>query len=275
MTKYAFSLLVLAGLGLNACKDKTNDTPANNVVELQAPVNGSRSIQAAFPNGTPSLATGLFTGTYTRSTKVLTYSLAYTGMTPTAGHLHTGTPGMAGAVEVSFASVATSPITGTATLTDDQATKLLAGGMYANLHSAAPYGNGEIRGDVKVKDANETFLTARIDAAQTVTATNPTSTGSAATGTFAGTYNSSTKMLMYTVFYTGLTPTAGHIHTGAPGVGGGVEITFSNVATSPITGMATLTDAQATNLLANGLYINLHSTAFGNGEIRGNIKKVQ
>ncbi len=269
MTKYAFSLLVLAGLSLSACKDKTDDPPpVSDVVELQAPINGRRSIQTGFPNGTPSLATGLFTGTYTRSTKVLTYTVTYSGMTPVAGHLHAGTPGQVGGVEVSFTNVTTSPITGTATLTDDQANKLLAGGMYANLHSAA-YGNGEIRGDVKVKDANETFLTARIDAAQQV----PTNS-STATGTFAGTYNSSTKVLTYSVFYTGLTPVAGHIHAGAPGVAGGVEVTFANVGTSPITGTATLTADQATKLLANGLYVNLHTAAFGNGEIRGDIKQL-
>ncbi|GAB3876893.1 CHRD domain-containing protein [Hymenobacter segetis] len=112
-----------------------------------------------------------------------------------------------------------------------------------------------------------TNLTAAINGTQQVPANSTT-----AAGTFAGVYTSSNKQLTYTVTFSGFTPSAAHIHSGAPGVNGAVAIPFSSL-TSPITGTVTLTDDQATQLLNNGMYVNMHSTAFPNGEIRGDIKK--
>ena len=112
-----------------------------------------------------------------------------------------------------------------------------------------------------------TNLTATINGAQQVPANNST-----ATGTFTGTYVSSSKQLTYTVTYQGLTPSIAHIHTGAPGTSGSVAIPFANLA-SPITGTVTLTPEQADNLLNNRMYVNIHTSAYGNGEIRGDIKK--
>lgn len=112
-----------------------------------------------------------------------------------------------------------------------------------------------------------TDLTATINGAQQVPANS-----SAATGSFAGTYDSSNKQLSYTVTFQGLTPTSAHIHTGAPGASGAVAIPFASL-TSPITGTVTLTADQATQLLNNGMYVNMHSNTYNNGEIRGDIKK--
>ena len=112
-----------------------------------------------------------------------------------------------------------------------------------------------------------TNLTATINGAQQVPANN-----SAATGAFVGVYTSSTKQLSYTVTYQGMTPTVAHIHIGAPGASGQVAIPFAQL-TSPITGTVTLTADQADKLLNNGMYVNMHSTAFANGEVRGDIKK--
>ena len=114
---------------------------------------------------------------------------------------------------------------------------------------------------------NVTDLTATINGAQQVPAN-----GSAATGNFAGTYDSSNKQLTYTVTFQGLTPTSAHIHTGAPGTSGAVAIPFASL-TSPITGTVTLTADQATQLLNNGMYVNMHSNTYANGEVRGDIKK--
>ncbi|MFC6221793.1 CHRD domain-containing protein [Hymenobacter artigasi] len=112
-----------------------------------------------------------------------------------------------------------------------------------------------------------TELTATINGAQQVPSNNST-----ATGTFTGSYNSGTKQLTYVVTYQGMTPTIAHIHTGAPGIKGSVAIPFANL-TSPITGTVTLAPEQADNILNNGMYVNIHSSAFSDGEIRGDIKK--
>lgn len=122
------------------------------------------------------------------------------------------------------------------------------------------------------RKAATTKLTAALNGQNEVPANNST-----ATGTFTGTYDSDSKKLTYEVTYQGLTPTMGHIHRGAPGKNGGVEIGFDNAAvkTSPIKGSATLTPAKADSLMAGLYYVNLHTQAFPGGEIRGNIAPVK
>ena len=117
--------------------------------------------------------------------------------------------------------------------------------------------------------ATTTALVAVINGAQQV----PTPVTSAATGEFSGTYNATTNQLTYTVTYRGLTPTSAHIHTSpsGPGSTGSVSISFASFNTSPIQGTTTLTPAQVTDLLGNKMYVNIHTAAFGGGEIRGDI----
>jgi hypothetical protein len=103
----------------------------------------------------------------------------------------------------------------------------------------------------------------------------PVSTTSTAIGAFNGKLDETTRTLSYTVTYSGMTPTAGHLHRVAPnatnGVGG-VEVPFPTL-TSPIVGSTTLTQAKMDSLKAGFYYANLHSAAYPNGEIRGDIKK--
>ncbi len=68
--------------------------------------------------------------------------------------------------------------------------------------------------------------------------------------------------------------TAGHFHGPAePGKNAGVVVPFTSVATSPIEGSATLTDAQAADLVAGKYYVNIHTDANKGGEIRGQVTK--
>lgn len=73
------------------------------------------------------------------------------------------------------------------------------------------------------------------------------------------------------VSFTGLlgSQTAAHIHTGAPGVPGPVSIPLP--VGSPIVGVFGLTPTQLSDMLAGNTYINIHSTVFPGGEIRGQI----
>ena len=109
-------------------------------------------------------------------------------------------------------------------------------------------------------------LTAVINGSQEVPPTP-----SAATGTFSGVYNKDTNVLTYTVTFTGITPQAGHLHRGMPGVNGPVVHPLPQL-TSPVTATATFTEADEALLLNNGFYVNLHTPAFPGGEIRGDIK---
>ena len=111
--------------------------------------------------------------------------------------------------------------------------------------------------------------------AEAYTATLAASPGvtSAAKGSGTFSYAAETHTLTYTVKYDGLSgpATMAHIHgPAAPGANAGVVVPFANAA-SPITGTATLTDAQAADLKAGKYYVNVHTAANKGGEIRGQI----
>jgi hypothetical protein len=102
---------------------------------------------------------------------------------------------------------------------------------------------------------------------------------SPATGTASGTYNEVTNVLTIMVMASGFVAnlTAGHIHRGAVGVAGPIIIPLANTAggtTWHSHQQFTLTAAQEADLM-NGLhYVNLHTTVFPGGEIRGQLHLV-
>ena len=97
----------------------------------------------------PGAGTGTVKTTLDKDTRKLTWVVTYSGLSGpvTAGHFHgPAAAGQNAGVVVPFTST-TSPIEGSATLTEAQMADLLAGKWYANLHTAANPG-GEIRGQV-------------------------------------------------------------------------------------------------------------------------------
>jgi hypothetical protein len=90
-------------------------------------------------------------------------------------------------------------------------------------------------------------------------------------GLAEATLNKDTNVLKYKITYDGLSgpATAGHFHgPAASGANAAVVLPFANAA-SPIEGTATLTPAQAADLMAGKWYANIHTAANPNGEIRG------
>jgi hypothetical protein len=101
-----------------------------------------------------------------------------------------------------------------------------------------------------------------------------TTTGGKGTAELA--YDAASKKLSWTVSYSGLSgpATAAHFHGPAEaGKNAGVAVAIPNAATSPVKGEATLTDAQAADLMAGKYYINIHTAANPGGEIRGQVTK--
>jgi hypothetical protein len=95
-------------------------------------------------------------------------------------------------------------------------------------------------------------------------------------GTITATYDTSTKQLAWDGSYSGLTgpATAAHFHGPAEsGKNAGVAVPITP-ATSPLHGSATLTDAQASDLMAGSWYVNIHTEANKGGELRGQLVKM-
>ena len=93
------------------------------------------------------------------------------------------------------------------------------------------------------------------------------------TGSVVATYDTGSKKLNWTVTFSNLTgaATAAHFHgPAAAGKNAGVAVAIKGTA-SPLAGSATLTDAQAADLKAGKWYVNVHTAANKDGEIRGQV----
>ncbi|MER8370353.1 CHRD domain-containing protein [Mesorhizobium sp. M1348] len=116
-------------------------------------------------------------------------------------------------------------------------------------------------------------MTATLDGAQQ---NPPVTTKGKGTATLR--FNTATKKLSWTVRYSGLSgpAKAAHIHGPAEkGQNADPVVPFEGKLKSPIKGSATLTDAQATDLEAGKYYVNIHTAAHADGEIRGQIEKAE
>lgn len=96
--------------------------------------------------------------------------------------------------------------------------------------------------------------------------------GSPATGTGLVTIDTDTNQLDYNITFSGLQgmETAAHIHGFAP-PGSNAGVLYTLPPGSPKIGSITYTEAQEADLLAGLSYVNIHSSVFGGGEIRGQI----
>jgi hypothetical protein len=98
-----------------------------------------------------------------------------------------------------------------------------------------------------------------------------TSTGS---GTLTATFDTASKKLEWIVDYSGLTGPAIAAHGPAPaGKPAPIEVPLQAPLDSPMKGSATLTDAQAKDLMDGMMYFNIHTAANKPGEIRGQMEK--
>jgi hypothetical protein len=134
----------------------------------------------------------------------------------------------------------------------------------------------------QTEEVKKTTLYQRTNIPMTGAQENPP-VNTAALGTMDVSYNKSTKMLNYTVRWSGLTgnPTAMHIHGLAPvGYNTGIVQTIlsaSNPTLFPATGsfsgtfLADGVVVKEENLLNGFYYINIHTTINPGGEIRGQI----
>ncbi len=212
----------------------------------------------------PTTATGTAWLSLYRPANILAYRVTVTGMSGTVAHIHTGAAGVSGAPLFPLTG---GPTTweGSVTLSNAQVATLANQGLYINVHSAI-FPGGEIRGQI--------IPMSRIQLAATPSGTQevpPSPSGGSAAVTLW--LERPVNTITYDVFASGLigTGTASHIHTGAAGVAGPVLRALNGGPAHWCGTTAPLSDAEAATVLAGGTYVNIHSTVFGGGEIRGQI----
>jgi hypothetical protein len=113
--------------------------------KFKATLDGKSEVPA-----TTSAATGSADIDYDAASKKLSWTVTYSGLTgpATAAHFHgPAESGKNAGVAVAIPNAGSSPVEGSATLTDAQAADLESGKYYINIHTAANPG-GEIRGQV-------------------------------------------------------------------------------------------------------------------------------
>lgn len=220
--------------------------------------------QAAGGAGTGSFASGFGRLDLNAAATELAIQIRHDVAAPIDAHVHLGAPGVSGGVVFPFPS-ATSPITASWAVDTTDLQNLFLGDLYANIHST-PFPAGEIRGQLVRESARFAFPLTEAEAA------GGAGTGSSATGFAVCELNADQTALSVYVEHTVSSPIDGHVHLGAPGVSGPVQFGFSS-SVSPISETWALGDADIENLLAGNLYINIHSTPFPAGEIRGQLDR--
>ncbi|MGE5352419.1 MAG: CHRD domain-containing protein [Acidobacteriota bacterium] len=238
-------------------------------VHFTARLTGSQEVPAD-----TSKASG--TAAFTLTDSGLTYIIAVDSISKiTDAHFHFGAPGDTGQALISILPSFRGNVAYGVWKTDDSVpltqeiiNALLSGKIYVNIHSET-HPEGEIRGQVLTTSG--TSLSTTLSGDQEVPAVVSVGSG---TGTFLLTDAG----LVYSITVNGLSdPTEAHFHLGALGVSGEVVKPLS-ISSNRIVGIwsktdpaAPLTDRWITALLTDSLYVNVHTKAHTEGEIRGQI----
>lgn len=225
--------------------------------------------QTGDPDGTGNISL-----TFNPVTGEVCYTLTVANIdAPSAAHIHTGSAGSAGGVVVNFGSpialgTKTCVLAGAdmaAAITNVQRVTADPANFYVNVHNAA-FPGGAIRGQI---------------GALTATAAQASTTALAASGDPAGsgsttiTFDPDNAQVCYTLTTAGLASAAGaaHIHTGGPGVNGGVLINLDYATGQTGEKCVPATAPQINAVLAdpNGFYVNVHTAGAPAGAIRGQV----
>ncbi len=219
-------------------------------------------LQESPPNA--STATGAGAIIVDPLTRIISGSITTTGITATVAHIHEGPVGVVSPVIVPLTAGTGGlwTVPANTKLTDSQYASFLGGNLYVNVHSAA-FPVGEIRGQIAA-----IVRTVSLSGSQ-----ESPPNASTATGVGVLIADPVTRIISGSVTTTGITGTVAHIHEGPVGVVSPVIVPLTAGAGGVWTVPAntTLTASQFASLLAGNLYFNVHSAAFPDGEIRGQI----
>lgn len=254
----------------------TAANPAGEIrgqVQLSSGVHFTANLQPTQVNP-PSGATGTGAGSFTLTDKTLHYKITVTGLgVPITGaSIRTAAIGVNGAITFPIGpSFVGTSAEGFINLSPVDRMALLAGDLYVNIETG-PFPAGQIRGQINL--AGGFGFTIKMDGGQETPANASPGLGTAsATLTSAG--------LLLDLSASGLTGavTGAHLHNAPAGAPGPIvrDIMPDFIsATSALTlwrsdDAMPMTPTLVKELLNNNIYVNLHTAAFGGGEIRGQL----
>jgi uncharacterized protein (TIGR03118 family) len=216
----------------------------------------------------PVATTATGTGSLTLVGSQLYYDISYSGLQgpATAAHIHgPADPTVPGGVIIPLNTPSgnSGNISGSVSLTPTNMAYLLAGLTYINIHSTSNL-NGEIRGQIYPIQFGATLSGAN--------EVGPT----ASAGTGSGFLTVVNNVLSYNVSFANLLSPAIGAHIHGPGTttqNVPVLIPFSPPATTSgtISGTAALTSQELLYMTSGLTYINIHTTNYSGGEIRGQV----
>ncbi len=216
---------------------------------------------------TVSGATGTAWAVLNPGSGTLTYQITYADLDSTflAAHFHYGAPGANGPVVMPITTWVGNTANGTwSDIPDSVIAAMMKGDIYINIHSQK-YPGGEIRG--QLEPAPDFGISMSLNGAQDVPALSVTGTG-----TGYALFEPDTNLLVYRVTVAGLSSTliGSHFHYAPSGDNGPIAFPFNmNVSDSTATGEWAFPDSLWMGLVANGLYVNIHTSKNPSGEIRG------
>lgn len=119
-------------------------------------------------------------------------------------------------------------------------------------------------------------LAATIDCAQANAGAGTCGAGGSGTGSATLTYDDVSNLLSWDISWSGLSgdETIMHFHGPAqPDQNAGIQVNFGAISgiVSPSIGATNITDTQEAQLLSELWYVNIHTSTFAGGEIRGQV----
>lgn len=243
-------------------------TTAGQTDYLTARIQGAQEVP---PNASTAIGSAIVLSDKTTGTVYLTGSFSGLTTPASASHIHTSPANTNGGVIIPLTCTAATSGTIHISSAISSANQALMtnGGCYVNIHDATNPG-GEIRGQL-ITESLMVYLKATLQGSQEV----PPS-GSSAVGTAIVTYNTSTKFLQVVGDYQNLSSTISATHIHSPATVGAnapvlIPLTHTGGTSGVISGSATLTAGQESDLMNGLMYLNVHSVNFGGGEIRGQL----
>lgn len=259
--------ILVASLTLFSCDSDDNNTAQIDNFSITLSAKNTVPEISATGSGSASLSLN-------RDSGALNGSVTASGLTGsiTSAHIHQGIAGSTGGIIVTLV-----PDSGNASqynvpagtiLSSIQISEINNSEFYFNVHTATN-ASGEIRGQVIA--ANQEVIRVELSGDLQV----PSPVTSSNSGVAFLTVNTATGEIRGSVKNTGLDDAdAIHLHNGFAGTTGGVVTTLSqdtDVSVWNVPASTTLDNTQLNNLLNGAMYFNVHTPAFDNGEIRGQV----